>query len=126
MITSTANPTPKSLRALHLKKHRRADGRFLAEVLRIVAEAIDAGIVPEILVFAQGHANHSLVARLIAATEGGGGSAIATTSDMPNRLTLNDNPQAVVGVFRQRPVPLDRLNRTIARLCRLAEPPLCN
>ena len=121
IITSAANPTLKSLRALHLKKHRRTDGRFLAEGLRIVAEAVEAGIVPEILVFAQGHADHPLVARLIAATEGGGGSAIATTSDMLNRLTLKDNPQAVVGVFRQRPVPLDRLDRTTAGLWLVVE-----
>ena len=120
-LTSPANATLKSLRALHVKKHRRADGRFLAEGLRIVAEAVEAGVVPEILVFAQGFADHPLVARLIATTEGSGGHAIATTPDMLNRLTLKDNPQAVVGVFRQRPVPLDRLDRTTARLWLVAE-----
>ncbi len=116
VLTSPANPTLKALRALHEKKYRRADGRFLAEGLRIVAEALEVGLVPEVLVFAQGFADHPLVARLIAATEGGCGQAIATTPDMLNRLTLKDNPQAVVGVFRARPVALDRLDRSRARL----------
>ncbi len=116
ILTSPANPTLKALRSLHEKKHRRADGRFLAEGLRIVAEAVEAGIVPEVLVFAQDHAAHPLVARLIAATEAGGGHAIATTPDMLNRLTLKDNPQAVVGVFRARPLPLARLDRSQARI----------
>ena len=116
VITSSANPTLKALRSLHEKKYRRADGRFLAEGLRIVAEAVETGVVPEVLVFAQGHADHPLVARLIAATEGGGGQAIATTLTMLNRLTLKDNPQAVVGVFRARPLPLAQLDRTAARL----------
>lgn len=111
VFTSPANATLKALRSLHEKKYRRADGRFLAEGLRIVAEAVEAGIVPEVLVFAQGHADHPLVAKLIAATEGGGGQAIATSPDMLNRLTQKDNPQAVVGVFRARPVPLAQLER---------------
>ena len=120
-LTSPANPTLKALRALHEKKYRRADGRFLAEGLRIVAEAVDSGVVPEVLVFAAAHAEHPLVARLIAATEGGGGNAVATTPDMLNRLTLKDNPQAVVGVFRQRPVPLTALDRTRAGLWLVCE-----
>ena len=120
-LTSPANPTLKALRALHVKKHRKADGRFLAEGLRIVAEAVEGGVVPELLVFAQGFAGHPLVARLIHATEGAGGQAVATTPDMLNRLTLKDNPQAVVGVFRQRLVPLDRLDRGSAPLWLVAE-----
>ncbi len=115
-LTSPANPTLKGLRALHEKKFRRADGRFLAEGLRIVTEALDAGIVPEVLVFADGFAGHPLVQRLIAATEGGGGHAIATTPAMLHRLTLKDNPQAVVGVFRARPTPLAALEVTAAPL----------
>jgi len=116
LITSPANQTLKGLRALHEKKFRRADGRFLAEGLRIVAEAVEAGIAPEVLVFAEGHAGHPLVARLIATTEASGGLAIATTPAQLGRLTLKDNPQAVVGVFRARAVPLAALDPAAARL----------
>ena len=120
-LTSPANPTLKALRALHEKKFRRADGRFLAEGLRIVAEAVDSGTVPETIVFAQEFAGHPLVARLVAATEAAGGQAIATTPDLLGRLTRKDNPQGVVGVFRARPTPLDRLDRTAAGLWLVVE-----
>ena len=115
-LTSPSNPTLKRLRSLHEKKFRRADGRFLAEGLRIVAEAVEAGVVPEVLVFGQDSASHPLVERLVAATEGGGGSAIETSSDMLGKLTGKDNPQAVVGVFRQHPLPLARLDRSQAKI----------
>ncbi len=115
-LTSPANPTLKALRALHEKKYRRADGRFLAEGLRIVTEALEAGIVPEVLVFAADNAGHPLVARLVAATEGSGGQAIATTPALLAKLTLKDNPQAVVGVFRARPVPLAQIDPARAPL----------
>ena len=115
-LTSPANPTLKAIRALHDKRHRRADGRFLAEGLRIVTEALDAGQVPEVLVFAEANAGHALVRRLVAATEGAGGQAIATTPAMLSRLTGKDNPQAVVGVFRATPTPLERLDAAAAPL----------
>ncbi len=113
-LTSPSNPTLKALRALREKKFRRADGRFLAEGLRLVAEAVEAGIVPEVIVFAEESERHPLVARLVATTLGAGGAAIATSRDMLRRLTEKDNPQAVVGVFRQRTTPLAALNRATA------------
>ena len=43
-ITGFSNPLVKQVRSLRDKKHRRAEGRFLAEGLRILTEALDAGI----------------------------------------------------------------------------------
>jgi len=115
-LTSPSNPTLKRLRALNDKKHRRLEGRFLAEGLRIVTEALEAGVVPEVLVFGAESARHPLVERLVAATEGSGGTAIETNADMLGKLTGKDNPQAVVGVFRQNPTPLARIDRTTASI----------
>ena len=120
-LTSPSNPTLKQLRGLREKKLRRADGRFLAEGLRIVAEAVEAGVVPEILVFADDAERHPLVERLIAVTEGAGGTAIATSRDMLHKLAAKDNPQAVVGVFRQRTTPLARLDRSTATIWIVAQ-----
>ncbi|MGI4877957.1 MAG: TrmH family RNA methyltransferase [Janthinobacterium lividum] len=113
-LTSPANPTLKRIRSLREKKFRRAEGQFLAEGLRIVAEAVEAGIVPEVLVFGDEYEHHPLVERLVATTEQAGGSAIATSRDMLHKLTEKDNPQAVVGVFRQRTTPLAALDRSVA------------
>ena len=42
-ITAFSNPLVKQVRALREKKHRREEGRFIAEGLRILTEAREAG-----------------------------------------------------------------------------------
>ncbi len=121
LLTSPSNPTLKRIRSLHEKKYRRSEGLFLAEGLRIVAEAVEAGVVPELLVFAEESQAQPLVARLIAVTEAAGGEAIATSRTMLHKLTGKDNPQAVLGVFRQRATPLAQLNRSLAPIWIVAQ-----
>ena len=50
-VTAFSNATVKRLRSLRDKKARRAEGLFLAEGLRIIAEARDSGLLPEIVAF---------------------------------------------------------------------------
>ncbi len=121
LLTSPANPTLKRIRSLHEKKYRRSEGLFLAEGLRIVAEAVEAGVVPELLVFADESQQQPLVARLIAVTEAAGGEAIATSRAMLHKLTGKDNPQAVLGVFRQRATQLASLDRSLAPIWIVAQ-----
>src|SRR6185436_19578510 len=51
-ITSLANPLVKEIRALALPKNRKASGLFVAEGLKLVADAIDAGWAVRTLVYA--------------------------------------------------------------------------
>src|SRR5665213_1841943 len=51
-ITSLANPIVKDIRALALPKNRKASGQFVAEGLKLVGEAIDAGWTARTLVYA--------------------------------------------------------------------------
>ena len=53
-VTAFSNTTVKLLRSLRDKKARRAEGLFLAEGLRILAEARDSGRLPEIVAFSAG------------------------------------------------------------------------
>ena len=69
LVTAFSNATVKRLRSLRDKKARRAEGLFLAEGLRIVAEARDSGQLPEIVAFSAEGARHPLAAEIIAATE---------------------------------------------------------
>ena len=46
-ITAFSNPLVKQARGLRDKKNRRAEGLFLAEGLRILTEAREAGMLPE-------------------------------------------------------------------------------
>lgn len=109
-ITSASNTTLKRLRSLKEKKYRRAEGLFLAEGLRICTEALDAGWVPRILVFAAGKGDHPLVRRLVQATLRDGGQVIETSPELLSGVTGKDNPQAVAAAYQPRTLALDDLN----------------
>ena len=69
LVTAFSNATVKRLRSLRDKKARRAEGLFLAEGLRIIAEARDSWRLPEVIAFSAEGARHKLAAEIIAATE---------------------------------------------------------
>jgi TrmH family RNA methyltransferase len=98
-ITAFSNPLVKRMRALRDKRHRREEGLFLAEGLRILAEAQEAGRLPQTIFYAADSANHPLVRRLATATEDAGGEAIETDRDILHKLSGKDNPQTVIGAF---------------------------
>ena len=60
-ITGFSNPTVKLLRSLRDKKHRKREGKFLAEGLRLLTDARESGRVPEMLVMAEGRDDHPLL-----------------------------------------------------------------
>ena len=97
-ITAFSNPLVKQARGLRDKKNRRREGLFLAEGLRILTEARDAGTLPQILFYSD--AGHPLLRRLIDETEASGGEAIATTADILHKISGKENPQTVLGVYR--------------------------
>ncbi len=110
-ITAFSNPLVKRVRSLREKRHRREEGLFLAEGLRILAEAEEAGTLPEYLFFAADSAGHPIVRRLTAAVEARGGEAIQTSRDILHKLSGKDNPQVVLGVYRQFDTSLARIDR---------------
>ena len=120
-ITAFSNPLIKRVRNLRDKKRRREEGLFLAEGLRILTEAREAGRLPEYLFFARDMATHPLVKTLVDATEAAGGEAIETNADILSKLSGKDNPGAVVGVYPEFGVGLDALDRTSAPIWLVAE-----
>ena len=114
-ITSFSNDTVKRLRSLRDKKARRAEGLFLAEGLRILAEARGAGRLPEIIAYASGGL-HPLAAEIVAAAEAAGGDVVETTPDILSKMSGKDNPQAILGAFRQPDTSLAALDRTASPL----------
>src|SRR5215211_6533392 len=120
-VTAFSNGTVKRLRSLRDKKARREEGLFLAEGLRIIAEARDSGQLPEILAFSAEGAAHPLAAEIIAATEAAGGEAIETTPDILSKMSGKDNPQMLLGAYRQPATSLDRLDRSTSRLWIVAQ-----
>ncbi len=120
-VTAFSNPTVKRLRSLREKKARREEGLFLAEGLRILTEARDSGRLPEIVAFSADGAKHPLAAEIIAATESAGGEAIETTPDILSKMSGKDNPQMLLGAYRQPESSLARIDRSVAPLWIVAQ-----
>src|SRR5438270_5559731 len=116
LVTAFSNTTVKRLRSLRDKKARRAEGLFLAEGLRIIAEARDSGRLPEIIAFSPDGAKHELVAGIIAATEAAGGEAIEVPPELLAKMSGKDNPQMVIAAFRQPGTALEAIDRSKAPL----------
>jgi TrmH family RNA methyltransferase len=119
-ITAFSNPLVKRARSLRDKKHRRIEGRFMAEGLRILTEAREAGFLPEMLFFSPDTA-HSLLDELISATEAAGGEAVETTPDILHKISGKDNPQIVLGVYKAFDTGLANLDRTKSDLWIVAQ-----
>ena len=99
-VTSLTNPTVKAVRALHLRKERDETGLFVAEGLKTGTEGIETGHAPAMLLHGP-QPPHPLLAKAIAATLADRGEVIEVTEEILAKVSRRDNPQAVVGVFRQ-------------------------
>ena len=113
-ITSLAHPTVKTARGLHLRKARDASGLFLAEGLKITAEAVELGRTPRVLMFGPDAAGHPILQRIAARTHAAGGEVLEVTADILAKVSRRDNPQTVVAIFDQAFTPLDALDPAAA------------
>lgn len=120
-ITGFSNPTIKAVRALREKKHRKREGRFLAEGLRLLTDARECGRLPELLLMAEGREGHPLLDALEVAVSAAGGDVIEMPEELLAKVTGKDNPQAVAGVFAEWDTGLAALDRTRAPLWLVAQ-----
>jgi RNA methyltransferase, TrmH family len=120
-ISGFSNPLVKRVRSLRDKKYRRAEGLFLAEGLRILTEAKEMGCLPEMLWFSPESSNHALVRSLIEATEAVGGEVLITSPDIMSKLSGKDNPQTIIGVYKEFLTPLETIDRDAASIWIVAE-----
>ena len=120
-ITSFSNETVKLIRSLRDKKARREHGLFLAEGLRILTEARAMGRLPEIVAYSSSNAVHPLASELIVATEQAGGDVIETTADILSKMSGKDNPQAILGAYRQPNTSLMAIDRSASPLWIVAQ-----
>ncbi|HKC03597.1 MAG TPA: RNA methyltransferase [Sphingomicrobium sp.] len=120
-VTAFSNTIVKRLRSLRDKKARRAEGLFLAEGLRILTEARDSGRLPEIVAFSAEGARHPLAAEIIAETEAAGAEAIEVPPDLLSKMSGKDNPQMLLGAYRQPATSLEDVDRSQAPLWIVAQ-----
>ncbi len=120
-ITGFSNPLLKEVRGLREKKLRKRAGQFLAEGLRIMTEARDAGFLPEMLFRVGAREPHALEVALEAEVLASGGDVIETSADIMAKLSGKDNAQAIVGVYRDHGTPLADVDRTSAPIWLVAQ-----
>ncbi len=120
-ITGYSNPLVKFLRSLRDKKHRRREGKFLAEGLRLLTDARLAGMLPEMLVMAAGRDAHPLLTELEVAVAAAGGQIVEMDEDILAKVTGKDNPQAVAGVYAEFDTSLASVDRAAAPIWLVAQ-----
>ena len=109
LITSLTNDTVKGVRALHMRKEREATGRFLAEGLKFIGEALDQGRAPKLLLVGEEARPHPLLERARAETRAAGGEVVVVTHAILEKISRRDNPQTVLGVFEPVLTPLSAI-----------------
>lgn len=103
VITSLQNERIKAIRALDMRKERKATGLFVAEGTSVLASAQERGVVPETLVRRAEADDETPRARAIGKwAEQSGASVLLASDRVLGKLANKDNPQSLLGVFRQR------------------------
>jgi len=110
-ITGFSNPLLKEVRGLREKKHRKRAGLFLAEGLRIMTEAREAGFLPEMLFRVKDRDVHALEISLETEVLAAGGDVVETNAEIMAKLSGKDNAQALVGVYKDHPTALKDIDR---------------
>jgi RNA methyltransferase, TrmH family len=106
-ITSPANPAIKMLKGLHLKKGRADTGLFLGEGLRLAIAAAELGRWPEWLAVSTGGLERGGAAKYVAAAAARGVKVIETNDAILAAIAKRENPQTVLGAWRQSLHSLD-------------------
>ena len=120
-ITGFSNPLLKEIRGLREKKLRKRAGLFLAEGLRIMTEAREAGFLPDMLFRVKDRPVHELEVILEAEVLNNQGDVIETSADIMAKLSGKDNAQTVVGVYRDHATSLADLDRNSAPIWLVAQ-----
>jgi TrmH family RNA methyltransferase len=102
VITSLTNDRIKAIRALDMRKERRETGLFVVEGASILISAREQGFVPASLVYQTGSANSPAVRSLVGWALAEGADVLEVSEPVLAKLSAKENPQSMLGVFRQR------------------------
>ncbi|MCZ2327939.1 TrmH family RNA methyltransferase [Bartonella sp. F02] len=108
-ITSLSNPIIKDLKALNQKKNRNKEGVFIAEGLKLVIDALNLGWTIQTLIFSKNGLGNPLIENTAARTVACGGFVIKTSQKIIESITRRDNPQTVIGIFKQQWHPIEKI-----------------
>jgi TrmH family RNA methyltransferase len=107
LITSLSNPKTKLVRSLARRRARYAAQQFVVEGVRLIEEAVDAQIVPALVLYAarvdEEPRGHALLERLRASTP----EVFAASDEVMQAASSTETPQGIVAVapFVALPLP---------------------
>jgi len=101
-ITSLANDRLKAIRALAMAKERRETGLFVGEGLKLVTDALEERWPIESVIYATEVADQAPVQRAAATARTRGADILQVSNAVLEKISRRENPQMVLGVFRQR------------------------
>jgi RNA methyltransferase, TrmH family len=101
VITSLTNDRVKAIRALEMRKVRKETGLFVAEGASLLISARDQGFAPQTLVYQAGTNESGIVRGLIVWALKEGAEVLEVSEAVLAKLASKDNPQTVLGVFKQ-------------------------
>ncbi len=102
LISSLTNDRVKAIRALDMRKERRETGLFVAEGASILVSAKEAGFEPHSLVYQQGTQGGAITRELSTWASSKGADVLEVTEAVLGKLASKENPQSMLGVFKQR------------------------
>lgn len=97
-ITSTANPLIKEIKALEMRKRRKETNLFVAEGLRTIIEGMELGADLQTLVYLSSVKDRPEIAK----ARDYAGTAVEVNEMVLEKISRKENPQSVIGVFRQK------------------------
>ncbi len=102
ILTSTANPLIKQVRALRQKKSRAASGTFLVEGIHHVGEAIEAGWGADVILHAPELLTSGFAQDLLTRASRLGFKLQPVSPHVMESLADKENPQGILAVVRQK------------------------
>ena len=110
-ITSHSNPIVKEIKGLVAqRKHRTQSGLFVAEGLKLAADALVAGWVIRYLALGPEAQSNPAAQKAAATAKARGALILEVSTAVLSAMTRKDNPQTVVGVYEQQTLDLKSID----------------
>ncbi len=105
VITSLTNDRIKAIRALEMRKVRKETGLFVAEGASLLVTARDNGFAPQTILYQAGSIESGIAKGLVAWAHKQGAEILEVSAQVLGKLASKDNPQTMLGVFKQKFAP---------------------
>lgn len=112
-ITSHSNPIVKEIKGLSTqRKHRNQSGLFVAEGLKLATDALEAGWDVRYLALGPKARENKVAQQAAATAKARGALVLEVSTPVMSAMTRKDNPQTVVGVYKQQVLSVDEIEAT--------------